>query len=119
MIFYKAIKYTILDYCIEKLFNQIYKNLKNPSSNWDSIGMKLDMEDLAEGLFVSKLRIYLDSVQMWMEYPNCTIYTIRRNNYTSSYRTLWEISFTFEMNGSVVAESRTLLLREEEIEIYA
>jgi hypothetical protein len=73
MIFYKAIQYTILDYCIEKIFNQLTRNLSTPKDL--GLGLPLELTDIYHGLTVSRIIIQTDT--RYGDYSNCTIYDLQ------------------------------------------
>ncbi len=57
MIFYKALKYKILEFCVDSMFNSIFRNFSKSDS-------KVGLKDLRRGMRVSYLeeggRIYTD-----------------------------------------------------------
>ena len=92
MIFYKAIKYTILDYCIDKIFNQLTRNLSTPKDL--GLGLPLELTDIYHGLTVSRIIIQTDT--RYGDYHNCMFYDIIYNMDKKTYN----LTFSFGREGT-------------------
>jgi hypothetical protein len=83
MIFYKALKYYILDFCIENFFKVLEKNIHHH---------KMDiifLESLTKGMRLKQMEVY------GSKYTNCLIWDIKRE--TGSDGVVWYmITFSFD-----------------------
>lgn len=84
MILYKAIKYSILDYCLDVFFEKFGINLANLSNT-------MKFEDLKEGMILSKILIYdKRGLRTW---DSCKIRAIKQGNLFI----IIEFDFTFSV----------------------
>ena len=114
MIFYKAIKYTILDYCIEKIFDQLSRNLSKPIE-LDEEG-RINFMELEEGAVLSKVVIFVDSdiKNVYGVYKNCTIHSMHQRN-----NKWWYLEFSYQSIGGNIFNKVFPNVLAKDVHFYA
>jgi hypothetical protein len=94
MILYKAIRYVILEMCLDKFFNQLSRNLKPVQDAPEDFDGMMDLEDLEDGSFLTRIVIHRRGGTATQSYDNCIIHDIRPlYEYGHGY---WGITFMYE-----------------------